>query len=429
VLGETSQAGVTLEVDRFNLECGTRPVRLDGRPFAALGDELGNVLRDLRQAAGVHGGRLVAIGILPTLEERDLQPDVLTQTHRYRALSSGLKRLRQAPFEIRIDGADSLTIACDDVTFEGANTSWQVHLRVPPAEFARTYNAAQIAAGPVLAVAGNSPLFLGRRLWQETRIALYRQSVDERFAAGADDWRPARVSFGHGWVRGGALELFAESVTMHAPLLAPLGPEEPRAARERGVVPELRELCLHHGTVWRWNRAVYDATCGGHLRIEMRSLPAGPTLVDMLANTAFLLGLTLALAPEAERLTTAVTFGQARRNFYAAARDGLDAEMLWPTADPPSPRPVPVASLVRDLIEPARRGLVQAGVETEEADRLLGVIAERNERRMTGARWQLAALAALEPGRSRREALAAMLERYLDHAQSGEPVHRWPIPG
>src|SRR6185295_670300 len=156
------------------------------------------------------------------------------------------------------------------------------------------------------------------RLWEETRVALFRQATDDRRDPSVE-WRPARVSFGHGWVRHGALELFAESVLQHAPLLPIASDEDARARVRAGDVPELVELRLHQGTIWRWNRAVYDPTAGGHLRIELRALPAGPSLPDMLANAAFLLGLTLALAPDAERLVTALTFGQARLNFYAAA--------------------------------------------------------------------------------------------------------------
>jgi len=253
------------------------------------------------------------------------------------------------PFRIRIDGADPLDVLCDDVTFEGANTSLQIHLRVEPAVFAATFNAAQIATAPVLAAAGNSPLFLGHRLWTETRVALFRQAVDERIATAEEDWHPGRVSFGHGWVRRGAHELFAESVALHRPLLPLVASEEPLALVRDGGTPALDELRLHHGTVWPWNRAVYDPTNGGHLRIELRALPAGPSAIDMTANAAFLIGLTLALSGEGDRLVNALTFGQCRRNFYEAARRGLDADLLWPSPHPPSPRLVPAARLIAQV--------------------------------------------------------------------------------
>jgi gamma-glutamyl:cysteine ligase YbdK (ATP-grasp superfamily) len=426
VVAAAADPVVTPEADRFNVECQTVPVELTGRPFARLGEQIERTLAVVREAAASQGGRLAIIGILPTLRAEDLQPEVLSASPRYRALSAGLRRVRQVPFSMQIEGPESLQVCCDDVTFEGANSAWQVHLKVAPAEFARTFNAAQVAIAPVLAAAGNSPTFLGRRLWQETRIALYRLSVDERAGASADDWRPARVSFGHGWVREGAWELFAESVAQHAPLLPLVADEDPRAAPP-GAAPTLAELRVHQGTVWHWNRAVYDPAGGGHIRIEMRPLPAGPTIVDMLANAAFLLGLSLALAPQAERLTTALTFGQARRNFYEAARHGLDAELLWPTADSPSPRPVAARALVRQLIPLAHDALERAGVARAEAGALLDVVEARVASGMTGARWQLASLAALEQRRTRDAALAAMLERYLEHSASAAPVHTWPV--
>ncbi|MCW5889505.1 MAG: glutamate--cysteine ligase [bacterium] len=428
VLDAAAHPRLTLEADRFNIECNTAPVPLRGRPFAALRRDLDDVLGALEVAAAAQGAGPVAIGILPTLRPDDLTPAAITESPRYRALSHGLRRLRQEAFTIAIDGPEPLTTTYDDVTAEGANTSWQVHLRVSPAAFARTYNAAQIATAPVLAVAGNSPTFLGHRLWDETRVALYRQSVDDRVDAEPEDWRPARVTFGHGWVRRGAAELFAESVALHAPLLAAVDAEDPDAVRAAGGVPQLWELRLHHGTVWRWNRAVYDAAGGGHLRIEFRALPAGPTVIDMLANTAFLLGLTLALAPDADRLVTRLTFGQARRNFYAAARHGVDAELLWPHDEAPSPRRCSVATLVPELLPLARTALCDAGVAPDEVDPLLAAIAARTARRRTGARWQTAALAAFEGTADRPTALRRMLARYRALAATGAPVHDWPLP-
>jgi len=219
VLAETIDPRVTLELDRFNLEINTRPSPLAGRPFTALAGELDGALAEVRRAAALHGGKVATIGILPTLTAEALESSAMTELNRYRAFSAGLRRLRRGCFALRIKGDDELSLDADDMTFEGANTSFQVHLRVPPGSFAAAYNAAQIAVGPALAAAGNSPLLLGRRLWEETRITLFRQSVDDREGALLDDWRPARVSFGHGWAREGVFELFAESVAMHAPLL------------------------------------------------------------------------------------------------------------------------------------------------------------------------------------------------------------------
>ncbi len=303
----------------------------------------------------------------------------------------------------------------------------QVHLRVAPAEFARTHSAAQIATAPALAAAGNSPLFLGHRLWEETRIALFKQAVDDRGAL-PDTWHPsARVSFGHGWVREGAAELFGESVALHPILLPVMGAEDPLDCVRAGGVPQLGELRLHHGTVWRWNRAVYDPAAGGHLRIELRALPSGPSVADMVANAAFLLGLTLGLRDETSWMLPALPFEHAHRNFYRAARHGLDATLLWPSREPPSPQPMRAADLVLSLLPLARRGLVAAGVEPAEASHWLGVLEARVASGRTGARWQRQQLTLFEKRLTRSEALAALVTRYRAQSETRRPVHEWPI--
>jgi gamma-glutamyl:cysteine ligase YbdK (ATP-grasp superfamily) len=415
---------VTFELHRFNLELNASPVLLAGRPFTELGSELTMLLDRVATAARVHAGRPALIGILPTLSRDHLTPDMMTDAPRYRALSRGLRRMRQSPFRIQIMGDDPLRLVSSDVGLEGANTSFQVHLRVNPPDFARVYNAVQLATVPVLAVSGNSPTFLGHRLWEETRIALYKQSVDDRPGAGPRR-RLSRTALGTGWLRGGALDLFAESVRLHRPVLPVLSVEDSGAAHLDP--PPLDELRLHQSTVWRWNRAIFDPAAGGHLRIEMRALPAGPTVIDMLANAAFLIGLALSLAGQDDHWTYALPFERVDHGFYRAAQHGLAAELSWPAGGRDRIRTLSAAQLVAELIPAATEGLLTAGVASAEADSLLQVISQRAATGQTGAVWQRATLAILERERDRREALAAMFERYLQHADTGQPVHTWPV--
>jgi hypothetical protein len=428
VRAEAADPRVVLEVDRFNLELNLTPAPLAGRPFAAFASELDQALGIVRRAAAWHGGRIVMAGILPTLRPTDLEHAAISDAARFRALNNGIRRLRKEPFRIRIDGADPLELVADDIGLEGANTSFQVHLKVDPDRFGAHFNAAQLAIGPVLAVAGNSPTFLGHRLWEETRVALFKQAIDDRDATGRSSRRAARVAFGTGWTTTGALELLEESVRLHEPVLPVLGPEHPLERVEAGQVPALEELRLHQSTVWRWNRAIYDPAGGGHLRIEMRALPAGPTVIDMLANAAFVVGLTLALAPDADAFIRRMAFRQVHQNFYRAAQLGLRAELAWPLGAGGQVRTVPAAELVQRLLPAARQGLEDAKVAPEEADRLLAVIEARAACGQTGAVWQRRALAALEPRLGRERGSAAMLERYLEHQLTGEPVHTWPVP-
>jgi hypothetical protein len=425
VRAATGDPRVNMELDRFNLELNATPTPLAGHPFTALGTELRLLLGRVADAAEQHGGRLALVGILPTLSRADLHPGAISDLPRYRALNRGLQQLRQVPFHLRITGADPLELHSDDVALEGATTSFQVHLRVNPAAFARTYNAVQLATAPVLAVAGNSPTFLGHRLWEETRIALCKQSIDDRDGRGPRR-RPARVAFGTGWLRDGPLELFTDSVRLHQPLLPILSNQDPLAGGTQAQAPPLAELRLHQGTVWRWNRAIYDPASGGHLRIELRALPAGPTVTDMLANAAFLIGLSRWLAAQDQRWTYRLSFERAEHGFYRAAQHGLAAELTWPFGDSGRLRTLPAAELVPELLPAARDGLVAAGVAAEEADHLLGVIAARVTVGQTGAVWQRRMLATLEPRLGRERALAAMLERYLECAATDQPVHTWP---
>ena len=424
---------VTVELDRFNLELNASPVLLAGRPFAALGGELNVLLDRVADAATDLAGRLALIGILPTLRVADLGPGMMTDVPRYRALNSGLRRLRRDPFCIRVAGADPLELTSADVGLEGANSSFQIHLRVDPAKFTRTYNAVQLATAPVLAVSGNSPTFLGHRLWDETRIAVFKQAVDDRQSTGPRR-RLARTALGTGWLRGGPLELFTEAVRLHQPLLPALHPPPPPVPGDLGLsarggwqAPPLDELRLHQGTVWRWNRAIYDPTSGGHLRIEMRALPAGPTMIDMLANAAFLIGLSLWLAEQDQQWTYALPFERADHGFYRAAQQGLSAHLTWPAGHRDQIRTLAAAKLVGELVPAARQGLVEAGVAAEEADGLLQVISARAACGQTGATWQRATFAAASRRHDRERALAIMLNHYLQCADTGLPVHTWPV--
>ncbi|MBB2911460.1 hypothetical protein FHS43_002733 [Streptosporangium becharense] len=403
---------LTLELGRFNLEANLTPLPIAGRPFTALVRELQEITAVVDAAAATWGGQAVAIGILPSLSEFDFTHEALSRESRYRALARGMRRLRAEPFRVRIEGVELLELEVEGVILESANTSWQVHLRTPPADFARIYNAAQLAIGPVLAVSGNSPGFLGRHLWEETRIALFEESADDRDVARLDR-RDRRVAFGSGWVHDVA-EVFETCVRDYEPVLPMISDDVVTPA---GDIPRLAELRLHQGTVWQWNRPVYDPDHGGHLRVEMRALPAGPSAVDMAANTAFLLGLTAALAVQP---VEEFPFAGAYRNFYRAAVHGLDAPLSWPGLR----EEVPAEQLALDLLPVAEAGLGRVGVDADEARWALDVIRERVRRRRTGAIWQREALAGMGGDAAAR---ARMVMRYRELALSGEPVHTWPL--
>ncbi|NNC77368.1 MAG: glutamate--cysteine ligase [Woeseiaceae bacterium] len=425
VLADSLDPNLQLELDRFNLEYNLSPVMSAGTPFSKMRMELENALAELNRIAAAHGGRIVPIGILPTLCEDQVQTGAMTDLERYRALQAGIQRIRQHEFHIRIDGDEPLELKCDSVTLEGANTSFQVHLRVNPDEFARYYNAAQLATPLALAASANSPFFLGHSLWDETRIALFKQSVDTRGSHTSEWRRAARVPFGHGWVRNGAFELFAESCHLYPIILPVCGQEDAVGIARDGGMPELLELRLHQGTIWNWNRAVYDASAGGHVRIEFRALPSGPTPIDMMANAALLVGLTVGLSESIDAMLSAFPFRYAEYNFYRAAQRSLKADLLWPTLDGNSPRVVDAATLCSELLETADRGLETIGVDSGEREQLIGVIRARLRRGITPALWQRRRLERLSD-KPREAALEQLVLDYIERVNSGLPVSEWP---
>lgn len=403
---------LTLELGRFNLEANLTPLPIAGRPFTALVGEMREIMALVDEAAATQGGQAVVIGILPSLSEFDFTHRTLSDEGRYRALARGMRRLRTEPFRVRVEGVELLELEVEGVILESANTSWQVHLRTPPADFARVHNAAQLAIGPVLAVSGNSPSFLGRHLWEETRIALFEESADDRDVERLDR-RDRRVAFGSGWVAS-AEEMFETCVRDYEPVL-PMTSE--REEVPPGGIPQLAELRLHQGTVWQWNRPVYDPGDGGHLRVEMRALPAGPSAADMAANSAFLLGLTAALALEP---VEEFPFAGAYRNFYRAAIHGLDAPLSWPGVA----EEIPAARLALDLLPVAEAGLLKVGVDPDEIRWALDIVRQRVLLRRTGSVWQREALARLGGDQAAR---SLMVGRYRELSQTGEPVHTWPF--
>jgi hypothetical protein len=427
VLARCADPRTQLELVAFNLEFNLTPVAAAGRPFGALERELDTALELFDAACAAEGGQIAPIGIVPTLRPSDLAAERITPQTRYRALVHEVERLQATPLHIDIHGEDdALQLESDTLAIQGSNTSFQVHLRVEPERYADTYNAAQLATPLALALGANAPILMGKLLWDETRVPLFKQALSGRRMPDGE-WRPVvRVPFGHGWVRRGIHELFAESVALFPPVVASVTDEDPLERVRSGEVPELAELRLHQGTIWQWNRAVYDPGGGGHVRVELRALPSGPTPVDMAANAAFLLGLVMSLRDEMARFIPALPFRYAEHNFYRAAQHGLDARLLWPTGRAPSPGERPVVELIDELLPRADEGLARLGVEVDERERYLGLVRARREALTTGARWLRRALVRLEPGRSRADALERLTLAYLERARTGAPVHTWP---
>lgn len=426
ILGDLNDPQFQHELNKFNLEYNFSPVAAKGTPFTKMRDEADDALNRAQKIAENHNTKLMLTGILPTLKEENFQPSFMTDVGRYHMLDRELHKMRGESFKINIDGEDPLRMECDHVTLEGANTSFQLHLRVEPEKFADTFNSAQIMSPLSVALAANSPLLLGHRLWQETRVALFRQSIDYRLRDEVNWRQPCRISFGYGWVRDGAYELFSEAVALYPSLFPVLSKEDPLEAIKKGKLPKLDELNLHMGTTWPWNRAVYSHADGGHLRIELRSLPSGPTLVDMVANAAFLIGLTIGFRSQVREMLPSLPFRYAEYNFYRAAQSGLDAKIIWPDSRQRQSSEKPVTDVIKSLLPLMEVGLDEIGVDKDEIAEYKENIENRLRERVTGAGWQLMMLEKFKNrGLNTEEACNAMTMKYIEQQYTSKSIVEW----
>lgn len=396
---------VVPELARFNLEFNGTPQRLTGSAFSRLADELQRTWSRCNQAAGELNTRLAMIGILPTVLARDLNRGNMSSMQRYYALDEQLAQLRGGtPIWIDIQGRDRLCFSHRDVMLESATTSFQIHLKVDADCAGRYYNAAKLVSALMVSVCANSPYLFGAELWEETRVPLFEQAVQ---VIGGE--ASSRVTLGTGYVVS-IMDCFRANLDNY-PVLLPQVIDEPEQ--------QLAHLRLHNGTIWRWNRPLVGFDEGGrpHIRIEHRVVPAGPSVLDSVANTAFFVGLVCALANQPIAPEKRLTFQQAKANFYRAAREGLRAEINWLNG-----RGVLLRELIlNQALGFAEKGLGSLGVEPEESRHWLGIIARRVESGQNGATWQRGWV-------ERHGAdMAGLTEAYLECQESMRPVHEWAL--
>ena len=425
VLERIADPAFVTELGQFNVEINIPPRLLDGEVFSSLEEQIRGSLNAAEEKARTVGAHMIIVGILPTLGEQHLHARALSANPRYELLNEQIFAARGEDLQISIGGVERLSAAADSIAPEAACTSFQLHQLVHPEDFARHWNAAQAIAGVQAAVGANSPFFFGKELWRETRIALFEQATDTRpEELKAQGVRP-RVWFGERWITS-VFDLFEENVRYFPALLPVTEDEDPLAVLEAGGTPQLAELRLHNGTVYRWNRPIYDIVGGTpHLRVENRVLPAGPTLIDVMANAAFYYGVIRKLASDDRPIWSKMSFAAAEQNFHNAARDGIESRLYWPGFGE-----VRAEELVlRHLLPMAHEGLADWGVSEAVRDRYLSVIEGRCKTSTNGATWQTDTVGRLEAsGLDRQKALAEMLRLYAQHMHSNEPVHTWPLP-
>jgi FOG: CBS domain len=422
-LGDDKPWCVT-ELAKFNLETNLSPREFSGSCLSDLEAENLQYLRIIQKTLDEFDASIVLCGILPTLRKHDLEMHNLTPKDRYFALMAAIqKHLLGTAFELRVEGVDELLVKHDSPLLEACNTSFQVHLQVAPKDFVKMYNIAQVLAAPVIAISANSPLVFGRRLWHETRIALFQQSLDTRTTFDHMRERLPRVNFGSGWLQGDITEIYKEDISRFRVLLAGAIEEDSMAMIREGQTPKLRALQIHNSTVYRWNRPCYGISPNGkpHLRIENRVMPAGPTPVDATANAAFWLGCMVAMGQNIPDITKQIDFADARDNFLKSAKFGIDSTFSWM-----KDKKVPVKELVlKELLPMAREGLKMRKVKTADINKYLDIIEARAKEHKTGARWALRTFTSLIKEVTTDEAVTAVTAAIVKNQRENKPVHTW----
>lgn len=419
-----NQKFVTTEYARFNIEVNAAPIPFTGKCLSELKQDLTNKINLVAEEAKKQDAEVLLTGILPTIRKADTTIESITPEPRYRALLENVNTRRGRRYEFNIKGLDELITRDNPSTFGGCMTSLQVHLQVDVENIIDLYNWAQMIAAPTLACATYSPIFLGKRLWHETRIALLRQTTDTRKPYSNTKNEEARVSFGNAWVDESIAEIFHDDIATYKAHLTKEMSESATEVLEAGQIPKLEALCFHNGTVYRWNRVCYGVTGGKpHLRIENRILPAGPTVEDEIANAAFWLGLMNGMPEKYRNIQQKISFDEVKSNFLKAARLGIEVQFQWLHEQLVSAQEL----ILDELLPIARKGLQLAQVDEEESEHYLGIIENRTASGRTGSRWMLNSYQHLVNDSTPDEALVAITAGMLERQKQDNPVHNWPL--
>lgn len=414
----------THELGLFNIEANLSVQEFRSDCLSRMEAEAQEVYAKARAVAHQCDSEIALVGILPTLTMKNLGLDSMVPIPRYHALNEAFMGLRGHDLQFTINGIDQLTVKHDNLMLEACNTSFQVHFQVSPEDFARLYNIAQVVTAPLLAAAVNSPILLGKRLWHETRISVFEYSVDARSTTHQARGLKPRVHFGNHWVDESVTEIFKEDIARFRVLLTTETEDDPLAMVAQGIAPNLKALCLHNGTVYRWNRACYGVHNGiPHLRIENRVIPAGPTVIDEIANTAFFVGMMAGMSDKYDDIRDQITFQDVKANFMAAARAGIRAQMNW-FGD----THMPARELILDELLPlAEHGLNKYGVDQKDIDKYLGVLRERVSTRRNGARWALQSLERMKDQGTEDQRMRCLVASMVEQQTTGRPISDWEL--
>ncbi len=411
----------TTELARYNLEINLDPEELKLNCFTKVEDQLRSLLAKASHVSQKFNTRIVLAGILPTISKNELLLEFMTPSPRYRLLNEIVRQMRKSDLTLHIRGVDELSITHDSVLFEACNTSFQTHLQIAPDNFIPSYNWAQAISGPILGICANSPLLLGRELWSETRIALFEQSIDTRSSSYSLLDKEARVTFGNHWASGSIVDIFKDDIARFEIMLAADIETNSLDELQKGNIPRLKALALHNGTIYRWNRPCYGhGKDQAHIRIECRYIPAGPTVLDEMANFALWAGLMMGRPGKFDDMSACMDFRDAKSNFIKAARTGSSSILSWMHEQ------VSVRDLmIRELLPIAYSGLEKARVDKNDIERLLSII-EKRAKGMTGDQWNVRNYRKLKKHMKQDDALVTLTKDIYENQQTLLPVSEWP---
>lgn len=421
ILQQLNNSYITTELATYNLEINLDPLHLSNGCFYQIQNQLEEKLNLINEVCNQHNDKIILAGILPTITRNELTLQYLTPLKRYEYLNNALLKARGLHFDLFLKGLDEIHLRHDNILFEACNTSFQCHLQLHPNDFAVGYNWAQAIAAPVLAAASNSPLLLGKELWSEIRIALFQQSIDTRNTIDEIREKKSRVTFGDRWITKSVSEIYKENIAYFHPLLIIEHDENSMQKIKNGEIPNLYSLRLHNGTVYSWNRLCYGISDNKpHLRLENRYIPAGPSVLDEVANMAFWTGLMVNPPIEAFEISNHFEFKDVKSNFFKAARSGIESVFIWQDKEISAKK-----LLEQELLPIAFKGLQKTGIAENEILQYLGVIEKRLQTN-TGAQWQVKNYRKLRKVMSQSDAVTVLTENIYYQQQLKKPVHEWP---
>jgi len=423
ILADIDDPHFTSELMLYSLELNLEPFPLTGESFSEMHTKLDTLLEKAERICEKHGVKMILTGILPTIQTDHLDQSYMTPQNRYKVLNEALLEIRQDEIELHIKGVDEVNLHHETILYEGCNTSFQAHLQIDPAEFSTMYNWAQAIAGPILSVCTNSPLLLGKELWEETRIALFTQSVDTRASTHILNEKESRVGFGNEWVTGNVTDFYKDTVIGFRGLLTTDFESNSLDELDQGIAPKLKSLNLHNGTIYKWNRVCYGVNENKpHIRIENRYMPSGPTTTDEIANMMLWVGVMMGRPKEFDDIHATMDFKDAKSNFFNAARYGMGAQFHW------DGELISSHDLLLDHFLPmAYRGLYKMGVAPKDAERYLPIIKNRIRSR-NGSRWIVESLRKLQKGHKTPEALRILLATMYERNARRYTIDAWLLP-